>query len=86
MNNTLCCFPTVYKGVAFVAVTATDSGIPPKTATVPVTVHFPDSLDAAGMSSTKGYADIPHLLVGFAAALLLLVCVVGLLIAYICKV
>lgn len=66
--------------------TATDSGNPPKTTMVPVTVHFPDSLDAAGITSSRSDANVPHLLVGLAAALLVLLFVVGLLIAYICKV
>lgn len=77
---------TVHKGTAYLTVTATDSGHPPKIAKVPVTVHFPDSLDAAGITSSRSYVNLPHILVGLGAALLLLVCVVGLLIAYICKV
>lgn len=75
-----------YKGTAYVTVTAADSGNPPKTAKVPVTVHFPGSLDAAGIISSRSTDNLPHLLVGFGAALLLLVFVVGSLIAYICKV
>lgn len=66
--------------------TAKDSGNPPKSATVPVTVHFPGSLDAAGIVSSRNSDNIPSLLVGLGALLLLLVLVVGLLIAYICKV
>lgn len=74
------------KGTAYFTVTAADSGNPPKTATVPVTVHFPDSLDAAGITSSRSNMNLPHLLVGLGAALLLLLFVVGVLVAYIYKV
>lgn len=67
-------------------VTAADTGNPPKTATVPITVHFPGALDAAGITSSRSNDNLPHLIVGLGAALLLLVVVVGLLIVYICKV
>ncbi|KAJ8951840.1 hypothetical protein NQ318_019815 [Aromia moschata] len=40
-----------YTGVANLVVTATDSGTPPKTTTVPVTVHFPGSGDSASITS-----------------------------------
>lgn len=73
-----------HKGSAYLLVTATDSGNPPKTATVPITIHFPDS--NIGMSAARGNDSTPLLLAGLGAVLLVLTFVVGLLIAYICKV
>jgi hypothetical protein len=74
-----------YKGIANLAVVATDSGNPPRRASVPVTVHFPESGDAAGVISSRGNNGTPLLLAGLGAILLLLAFVIALLIAYICK-
>ncbi|CAH0557101.1 unnamed protein product [Brassicogethes aeneus] len=74
-----------FTGVANLAVTATDSGTPSKKASVPVTVHFPEALDAAGVVSTRGNNVGPLLLAGLGAILLILAFVIALLIAYICK-
>ncbi|KAJ8979542.1 hypothetical protein NQ317_017690, partial [Molorchus minor] len=75
-----------YSGVANLAVTATDSGIPPKSATVPVTVHFPESGGSASIISNRGNNGTSIILTGLGAVLLVLAFVVALLIAYICKV
>ncbi|XP_015835493.1 protocadherin beta-12 [Tribolium castaneum] len=74
-----------HSGVANLAVVATDSGNPPRRASVPVTVHFPDSGDAAGIISSRGNNGAPLLLAGLGAILLLLAFVIALLVAYICK-
>nr|XP_023017752.1 cadherin EGF LAG seven-pass G-type receptor 2-like [Leptinotarsa decemlineata]XP_023017753.1 cadherin EGF LAG seven-pass G-type receptor 2-like [Leptinotarsa decemlineata] len=78
--------PKGFKGVANFAVIATDSGTPPKTATVPVTVHFSETGDKSGITSSKKSNEGPLLLAGLGAILLLLTFVVIILIAYICKV
>ncbi|KAJ8940022.1 hypothetical protein NQ314_010853, partial [Rhamnusium bicolor] len=75
-----------YNGVTNLAVIATDSGTPQKAASVPVTVHFPESGDSAGIISTRGNTATPLLLAGLGAILLVLAFVVALLVAYICKV
>lgn len=75
----------VYKGLANLEVVATDSGVPQKKAMVPVTVHFPEAGNAAGIMSTRGNNGAPLLLAGLGAVLLLLAFVIALLVAYICK-
>lgn len=76
----------IYKGVANLEIIATDSGIPPKRAAVPVTVHFPEvDGNAAGIMSSRGTNGGPVLLAGLGAVLLLLAFVIALLVAYICK-
>ncbi|XP_049822216.1 protocadherin Fat 3 isoform X2 [Aethina tumida] len=74
-----------YRGIANLAVTATDSGTPPKKSSVPVTVHFPEAGDAAGIVASRGTGGSPLLLAGLGAVLLILAFVIALLIAYICK-
>ncbi|KAJ3655050.1 hypothetical protein Zmor_014194 [Zophobas morio] len=74
-----------HKGIANLGVVATDSGNPPRRASVPVTVHFPESGDAAGIISSRGNNGAPLLLAGLGAILLLLAFVIALLVAYICK-
>ncbi|CAH1176126.1 unnamed protein product [Phaedon cochleariae] len=79
-------YPKGFQGVANFAVIATDSGIPPKTATVPVSVHYSDTGDQSGIVSSRKNGGGPLLLAGLGAILLILVFVVILLVAYICKV
>lgn len=74
-----------YKDIAELEVVATDNGNPPKNSTVPITVHFPESVDAAGVMLSKGDNAGALLLAGLCAILLILAFVVALLIAYICK-
>lgn len=69
------------EGTASLTVVATDSGNPPKTASVPVLVHFPGSGTAAGRSSSEGSL----LLAGLGAVLLVLACVIAFLVVYIYK-
>ncbi|KAG5876666.1 hypothetical protein JTB14_027143 [Gonioctena quinquepunctata] len=78
--------PKGFHGVANLAVIATDSGTPPKTATVPVTVHFSEPGDKSGIISSRKSNEGPLLLAGLGAILLLLMFVVIILIAYIYKV
>ncbi|XP_028129722.2 protocadherin beta-12-like [Diabrotica virgifera virgifera] len=73
-------------GMLSLAVVATDNGRPPKSSTVPVTVHFPDSADSSGISAGKKNNSASLLLAGLGAILLVLLFVVVLLVAYICKV
>ncbi|XP_030752293.1 cadherin-89D [Sitophilus oryzae] len=68
-------------------VTATDSGTPPKRASVPVTVHFSTDGDLSiEMDAAKSFPSAPVLLASLGTVLLLLSFVVALLVAYICKV
>lgn len=76
--------PENYYGLASFTILATDSGNPPRRASVPVTVHFPPLPDANGM--TKDKTPGAHLLLaGLGGILLVLAFVVVLLIAYICR-
>lgn len=74
-------------GVVNFAVVATDSGIPPRSASVPITVHFSKSTDVAGITSSTHRSNngTALLLAGLGAILLILAFVIALLIAYICK-
>ncbi|CAH1982952.1 unnamed protein product [Acanthoscelides obtectus] len=72
------------KGTAHLTLVATDSGYPPKKASVPVTVHFNNPGDMASIISSRGNGGV--LLAGLGAILLILVFVVALLAAYIWKV
>lgn len=74
-----------YKDIAELAVVATDNGNPSKNSTVPITVHFPESVDAASVTLSKRDSAGALLLAGLGAILLILAFVVALLIAYICK-
>ncbi|XP_056632949.1 cadherin EGF LAG seven-pass G-type receptor 2-like [Diorhabda sublineata] len=68
------------------AVVATDNGRPPRSSSVPVTVHFPDIGDKSGIFASKKNGNASLLLAGLGAILLVLLFVVVLLVAYICKV
>lgn len=71
-----------YGGTASLTVVATDSGNPPRTAGVPVTVHFPGSGGtAAGRSAVEGSL----VLAGLGAVLLILAFVIVFLVIYIYK-
>lgn len=69
-------------GVATLQVVATDSGDPPKKASVPVTVHFPGS---AGIAAGRGAGESSLILAGLGAVLVVLTFVVGFLVVYIYK-
>lgn len=72
-------------GVAQLNIVAVDNGNPPRKATVPVTIHFPESGESKGIVSAKGTNGAAFLLTGLGAMLLMLAAVIGLLIAYIWK-
>lgn len=69
-------------GVAHLRVVATDSGDPPKKASVPVTVHF---LGRAGVAAEREGGESSLIMAGLGAILLVLTCVVAFLIVYIYK-
>lgn len=71
-----------YSGVATFDVLATDSGNPPRTSTVPVTVHFPGP---GGITAGRSSAGSSLILAGLGAVLLLLAFVVAFLVVYIYK-
>lgn len=71
-----------YTGLATLDVVATDSGNPPRSASVPVTVHFPG---AGGITAGRSSAGSSLILAGLGAVLLLLAFVVAFLIVYIYK-
>ncbi|CAG9859531.1 unnamed protein product [Phyllotreta striolata] len=68
------------------AVVATDNGRPPRSSTVPVTVHLPAAADKSGIVANKKSNGGSILLAGLGAILLFLLFVVVLLVAYIYKV
>lgn len=71
-----------HRGVATVTVVASDSGNPPKRASVPVVVHFPGSpANAAGRAGAGGSI----VLAGLGAVLLILAFIVAFLVVYIYK-
>lgn len=69
-------------GVATLQVIATDSGDPPKKASVPVTVHFPGS---TGIAAGRDAGESSLILAGLGAVLVVLTFVVGFLVIYIYK-
>lgn len=69
-------------GIATLEVVATDSGNPPKKASVPVTVHFPGSGEVA---AGRGAGESSLILAGLGAVLVVLTFVVGFLVIYIYK-
>lgn len=69
-------------GVASLEVIATDSGVPPKRASVPVTVHFPGSV---GMAAGRGAGESSLIMAGLGAVLVVLTFVVTFLVIYIYK-
>ncbi|KAF7275616.1 hypothetical protein GWI33_011495, partial [Rhynchophorus ferrugineus] len=71
---------------ASLTVTATDSGTPPKKASVPVTVHFSNGESHIESAANRAFPNAPILLASLGIVLLLLSFVVALLVAYICKV
>lgn len=73
-----------YYGLASFTILATDSGSPPRSASVPVTVHFPNFPDADGITKDKT-GGAPLILAGLGGILLVLAFVVVLLVAYICR-
>ncbi|KAK9721611.1 Cadherin domain [Popillia japonica] len=70
--------------LASFTILATDSGSPPRRASVPVTVHFPNFPDADGITKDKT-GGAPLILAGLGGILLVLAFVVVLLVAYICR-
>lgn len=72
-----------YNGLANLAVVATDSGNPPRRASVPIVVHFPGSATSKELSGKANGGAL--VLAGLGAVLLILAFVIALLIAYICK-
>ncbi|KRT79191.1 Cadherin [Oryctes borbonicus] len=73
-----------YYGIASFTILATDNGNPPRTASVPVTVHFPPMPDANGIAKEKT-SGAYLILAGLGGILLVLAFVVVLLTAYICR-
>lgn len=73
-----------YIGKANLAVVATDSGNPPRRASVPIVVHFPSNTSKE-LSLTKASSNGAAILAALGAILLILAFVIALLIAYICK-
>lgn len=69
--------------IATFAVVATDSGDPPKRASVPVTVHFPMLGKQGAVIKTSGGSSL--ILAGLGGILLVLAFVIALLVAYIIK-
>lgn len=74
-----------YSGVANLAVIATDSGNPPRRASVPVTVHFPGDSSSSGISSGRHNNGGSFLLAGLGIVLLILAFVIAILLFYIYK-
>ncbi|KAF5288029.1 hypothetical protein FQA39_LY15558, partial [Lamprigera yunnana] len=73
------------KGVANLAVTASDNGNPPRKASVPVVVHFTKVHGSVQLLSGPSGPNAILLLGGFGSILLLLAIVIAVLIVYICK-
>lgn len=72
-------------GVANLAVIASDNGHPPRTASVPVIVHFQKGPGSVELLSEASGLSGPLLLGGLGTILLLLAAVIAILVAYICK-
>nr|XP_022918947.1 protocadherin Fat 4 [Onthophagus taurus]XP_022918948.1 protocadherin Fat 4 [Onthophagus taurus] len=72
-------------GIASLTVIVTDSGIPPKKATVPVTVHFPSPPDSGEILLEEKNNGGHLILAGLGGILLILAFIVILLAAYICR-
>lgn len=73
-----------YRGTANLAVVATDSGNPPRRASVPIVVHFPGNASKE-LALNKANSNGAAILAALGAVLLILAFVIALLIAYICK-
>lgn len=73
-----------YSGTANMAVVATDTGNPPRRASVPIVVHFPGGASSKEISTAKTSSGAA-ILAALGAILLILAFVIALLVAYICK-